>query len=307
MRLFILLFILLISCSNPKPKKIEESVWHGWNQYQIKLEDSLTLYGYNLIANTSYYLGPKGIVKPITNGMNCQNCHLSAGTIPYGNNYSAVVSTYPKFRDRSGSIETISKRVNDCIERSLNGVALDTNSKEMKAILSYMHWVGDEIPKGKKPKGSGLLELEYLKRPANPSNGEIVYQAKCASCHGNNGEGKLKEEGFGYIYPPVWGQNSYNTGAGLYRLSRFAGYVKANMPYGLATYNKPQLSDEEAWDVAAYVNSQPRPKKTFSQDWPDISKKPIDHSYGPFSDDFSEVQHKYGPYGVIKEQRKAKK
>lgn len=307
MRLFILLFILLISCSNPEPKKIEESVWHGWNQYQIKLEDSLTLYGYNLIANTSYYLGPKGIVKPISNGMNCQNCHLSAGTIPYGNNYSAVVSTYPKFRDRSGSIETISKRVNDCIERSLNGVALDTNSKEMKAILSYMHWVGDEIPKGKKPKGSGLLELEYLKRPANPSNGEIVYQAKCASCHGNNGEGKLKDDGFGYIYPPVWGQNSYNTGAGLYRLSRFAGYVKANMPYGIASYTNPQLSDEEAWDVAAYVNSQPRPKKTFSQDWPDISKKPIDHPFGPYSDDFSEVQHKYGPFGVIKEQRKAKK
>ena len=307
MRLFILLFILLISCSNPEPKKIEESVWHGWNQYQIKLEDSLTLYGYNLIANTSYYLGPKGIVKPISNGMNCQNCHLSAGTIPYGNNYSAVVSTYPKFRDRSGSIETISKRVNDCIERSLNGVALDTNSKEMKAILSYMHWVGDEIPKGKKPKGSGLLELEYLKRPTNPSNGEIVYQAKCASCHGNNGEGKLKDDGFGYIYPPVWGQNSYNTGAGLYRLSRFAGYVKANMPYGIASYTNPQLSDEEAWDVAAYVNSQPRPKKTFSQDWPDISKKPIDHPFGPYSDDFSEVQHKYGPFGVIKEQRKAKK
>jgi len=307
MRLFILLFILLISCSNPEPKKIEESVWHGWNQYQIKLEDSLTLYGYNLIANTSYYLGPKGIVKPISNGMNCQNCHLSAGTIPYGNNYSAVVSTYPKFRDRSGSIESISKRVNDCIERSLNGVALDTNSKEMKAILSYMHWVGDEIPKGKKPKGSGLLELEYLKRAANPSNGEIVYQAKCASCHGNNGEGKLKDDGFGYIYPPVWGQNSYNTGAGLYRLSRFAGYVKASMPYGIASYTNPQLSDEEAWDVAAYVNSQPRPKKTFSQDWPDISKKPIDHPFGPYSDDFSEVQHKYGPFGVIKEQRKAKK
>jgi len=307
MRLFILLFILLISCSNPEPKKIEDSVWHGWNQYQIKLEDSLTLYGYNLIANTSYYLGPKGIVKPISNGMNCQNCHLSAGTIPYGNNYSAVVSTYPKFRDRSGSMESISKRVNDCIERSLNGVALDTNSKEMKAILSYMHWVGDEIPKGKKPKGSGLLELEYLKRPANPRNGEIVYQAKCASCHGNNGEGKLNDEGFGYIYPPVWGENSYNTGAGLFRLSRFAGYVKANMPYGMASYTKPQLSDEEAWDVAAYVNSQPRPKKTFTQDWPDISKKPIDHPFGPYSDDFSELQHKYGPFGVIKEQRKAKK
>lgn len=307
MRLFILLFILLISCSTPEHKKVEESVWHGWNQYQIKVEDSLTLYGYNLISNTSYYLGPKGIVKPISNGMNCQNCHLSAGTIPYGNNYSAVVSTYPKFRDRSGSIETISKRVNDCIERSLNGVALDTNSKEMKAILAYMHWVGDEIPKGKKPKGSGILELAYLKRPANPENGNKIYQSKCASCHGNNGEGKLNDEGYGYVYPPVWGKNSYNTGAGLYRLSRFAGYVKANMPYGIASYTKPQLSDDEAWDVAAYVNSQPRPQKTFIQDWPDISKKPIDHPFGPYSDNFSESQHKYGPFGVIKEQRSGKK
>lgn len=307
-QIFILLLLIgLFSCSNPQPKKIEESVWHGWNQYQIKLEDSLTLYGYNLIANTSYYLGPKGIVAPITNGMNCQNCHLSAGTIPYGNNYSAVVSTYPKFRDRSGSIETISKRVNDCIERSLNGVALDTNSKEMKAILSYMHWVGDEIPKGKKPKGSGLLELEYLKKPANPINGKIVYQANCASCHGNNGEGKLNDQGYGYTYPPVWGNNSYNTGAGLYRLSRLAGYVKANMPYGIASYNKPKLSDEEVWDVAAYVNAQPRPQKIFSQDWPDISKKPIDHPFGPYSDHFTEAQHKYGPFGVIKEQRIAKK
>jgi len=75
----------------------------------------------------------------------------------------------------------------------------------------------------------------------------------------------------------------------------------------MASYTNPQLSDEEAWDVAAYVNSQPRPKKTFTHDWPDISKKPIDHPFGPYSDDFSELQHKYGPFGVIKEQRKAKK
>jgi thiosulfate dehydrogenase len=101
-----------------------------------------------------------------------------------------------------------------------------------------------------------------------------------------------------YIYPPLWGKNSYNDGAGLYRLSRFAGYVKSNMPLG-ATHKTPQLSDEEAWDVAAYVNSKPRPHKDQSQDWPDAAKKPIDFPFGPFADKFSEEQHKYGPFEPI--------
>jgi thiosulfate dehydrogenase len=106
-----------------------------------------------------------------------------------------------------------------------------------------------------------------------------------------------------YQYPPVWGKNSYNVGAGLYRLSRFAGYVKGNMPFG-ATYDRPQLTDEEAWDVAAYVNSLPRPQKDFRSDWPDISKKPIDHPFGPYADDFDETQHKLGPYKPIENKRK---
>ena len=100
-------------------------------------------------------------------------------------------------------------------------------------------------------------------------------------------------------YPPLWGKKSYNEGAGLFRMSRFAGYVKANMPFG-ANFQNPQLSDEEAWDVAAYVNSQPRPKHPFlDTDWPSIAKKPFDHPFGPFSDTFPEAQHKYGPYGPI--------
>jgi thiosulfate dehydrogenase len=272
-----------------------EAPWQGWNQYQIRPEDTLATYGFELISNTSYYLGPKGKVAAISNGMNCQNCHLAAGTKPWGNNYSAVVSTYPKFRDRSGSVETIQKRVNDCIERSLNGRALDTGSREMRAILAYMQWLGDEVPKGKKPKGSGLPDLPRMKRAADPLKGAIVYRQKCVSCHGADGKGQWNAEGYGYTYPPLWGEHSYNTGAGLFRLSRFAGYVKANMPQG-ATYKSPLLSDEEAWDVAAFVNSQPRPGKDLSQDWPDISKKPIDHPFGPYADTLSEKQHKYGPW-----------
>jgi thiosulfate dehydrogenase len=82
--------------------------------------------------------------------------------------------------------------------------------------------------------------------------------------------------------------------------------VKANMPLG-ATHQSPQLTDEEAWDVAAYVNSQPRPGKDLGADWPKIAAKPIDHPFGPFADGFSENQHKYGPFGPIKAKRNSKK
>jgi thiosulfate dehydrogenase len=127
----------------------------------------------------------------------------------------------------------------------------------------------------------------------------------CQTCHGADGQGQMNDEGNAYTYPPLWGINSYNTGAGLYRLSRFAGYVKNNMPQNV-NYHSVQLSDEEAWDVAAFVNSQQRPTKDISNDWPDISKKPIDHPFGPYTDSFPEEQHKYGPFGPIEEARKSK-
>ena len=279
------------------------SLWHGWNKYQIKPSDSLARYGRELIENTSFYLGPKGRVASISNGMNCQNCHLDGGTLPWANNYGAVASTYPKYRDRSGSVETIEKRVNDCLERSLNGRALDTASREMRAIVAYMHWVGDGVEKGVKPKGSGIMDLPYLDRPADPVRGRIVYAAKCQSCHGSDGQGESNLEGTGYSYPPLWGRHSYNSGAGLFRLSRFAGFVKASMPFGLADHKNPQLSNEECWDVAAFVNSQPRPSKDLRGDWPDVSKKPVDHPFGPYTDGFSEEKHKLGPFGPIVEAR----
>lgn len=255
-------------------------------------------YGRDLVANTSEFLGPKGKVKAISNGMNCQNCHLQAGTAPLGNNYGAVAATYPKFRARSGTEETIEKRINDCFERSLNGKALEINSKEMKAMKAYINWVGKDVPKGEVPKGSGIYEVPLLDRAADPIKGKLVYDNQCASCHQPDGKGMPKPDGTGYLYPPLWGENSYNHGAGLYRLSRFAGYVKANMPLG-ATFENPMLSDEEAWDVAAYVNSMDRPAKDLSKDWPDISKKPMDHPFGPFSDEFTEEQHKFGPFKPI--------
>ncbi len=274
--------------------------WQAPDESILEGKDKeLVVYGKDLIAHTALYYGQNGkLFKSTINGMNCQNCHLDAGTKVFGNNYSAVASTYPKYRARSGGIENIQKRVNDCFERSLNGRALDTTSKEMNAMVAYIKFLGKDVAKGKKPAGSGLKELAFLDRAADPEKGNAVYTGKCQSCHQANGQGLMKGDGSEYTYPPLWGNNSYNNAAGLYRLSNFAKFVKYNMPQG-ASHNNVQLSDEEAWDVAAFVNSQPRPQKDISKDWPNIKEKPFDHPYGPYADGFAEKQHKYGPFKEI--------
>lgn len=274
-----------------------DSLWVAPAVSEIPGDDAgdLIRYGRDLIEHTAIYLGPNGKVAPVSNGMNCQSCHLKVGTKPFGLNYSAVASTYPKFRHRSGTVEGFEKRINDCIERSLSGRPLPGNSREMRAMVAYLKWVGKDVKAGVTPKGAGLPTLEYLDRAADPTKGEVHYNKYCVSCHGANGRGVKHENKLEWLYPPLWGNESFNTGAGLFRLSRLASFVRANMPYGV-DHDNPLLSVEEAWDVAAYISSMPRPHKEFAGDWPDIKHKPVDHPFGPYTDGLSEKTHKYGPY-----------
>ncbi|MDB5144401.1 MAG: c-type cytochrome [Mucilaginibacter sp.] len=262
-------------------------------------EAKLIKYGRALIVNTSYYLGPKGVIAHNSNGMNCQNCHLDAGTKSFGNNFSKTSTGYPRFKERSGTVETIVKKVEDCFERSLNGKTIDSNGREMKAFVAYLTWIGKNVKKGTAPVGSGIEELPFLARAGDTVKGRMVYAAKCQVCHGKNGQGVLNPIGTAYVFPPLWGKHSYNIGASIYRTSKFAGYIKRNMPFKSDKNN--QLTDEQAWDVAAFVNSQPHPFKNISADWPKLSTKPYDYPFGPYADHlFTASQHKYGPYAPIK-------
>jgi thiosulfate dehydrogenase len=304
------IFLKMMGSKNPTMASslpVADSPWKAPDLYHdksITAEDKkLVVYGADLIANTCKYFGPKGSIAASSNGMNCQNCHLDAGTRPWGNNYSGVYSTYPKFRDRSGSVESIYRRVCDCFERSLNGTAPDSNSREYQAIFSYIKWLGKDVPKGTKPKGCGIEKIALLNRPANPLYGKSTYYIRCSSCHGNEGQGLKNENGSGYTYPPLWGNHSYTNGAGLYRISNLAGYIKSNMPFNQATHSKPALSNEEAWDLAAFIISQPRPLKDQSKDWPDLTTKPFDFPFGPYADSFPESRHKYGPFQEIIDSR----
>jgi thiosulfate dehydrogenase len=306
---YLSLFVLVMTgCKEPAPKAAANAsdttsafLWYPPLENTIPAGDEgeLIQYGRNLVVHTSYYYGPHGIISKACNALNCQNCHLEAGTKPWGNNFSAVHSTYPKYKERIDDIENAFKKINDCFQRSLNGKAIDTNSREMRAIAAYISWLGKEVPKGIKPDGAGITKLDFLDRAADTNRGLAVYVSKCQSCHGADGMGVRSADTPIYRYPPLWGPLSYNTGASIYRLSRLAGFVKSNMPFGKANFLNPELTDEEAWDVAAYINSRPRPSMDISHDWPDISKKPADHPFGPYSDTFSETTHKYGPFTLM--------
>ena len=151
--------------SQPGFKPLENTSWHAPslyidNQPTGEFRD-LLIYGEDLIARTSHYFGPKGKISAISNGMNCQNCHLAAGTRPWGNNYSLVYSTYPKFRARSGSIENVYKRVSDCFERSLNGKGIDSTSREFLAMSTYINWVGQNVKGNDNKSAAGIERLPF--------------------------------------------------------------------------------------------------------------------------------------------------
>jgi thiosulfate dehydrogenase len=287
------------------PKATPPDTWKAPDENTIpagKAGDMIR-YGKELTTNTAKYLGPQGTVAQLTNGMNCQNCHLAGGTKLFGNDYAGFIASYPKLSGRSGKVDSPADRLAECFDRSLAGKVPDTSKKEFQSILAYMKWVGKDVKKGQKLFGSATEKLAFMDHAADPVKGKVVFVMKCQSCHGGNGEGIPAADKKTYTYPPLWGKHSYNDGAGMYRLTNLAGFVKDNMPFG-ASYQNTQLTDEEAWNVAAFVNSQPRPHKDQHNDWKDLKNKPMDFPFGPYADAFSEKQHKYGPFKPIKDAQK---
>ncbi|MBN8539796.1 MAG: c-type cytochrome [Deltaproteobacteria bacterium] len=225
--------------------------------------------GKALLENTHALL-PKYVGAKI----NCTSCHLASGTTPQAGPWVGIVTKFPQYRSRSGKMDTLPDRVNDCFERSLNGKRLPLESRQMTDIITYMTWLSNGYEVGAKIEGSGMPKLKIQRAP-DMGNGKIVYQAKCASCHQANGNGSYDAIGKKIIFPPLWGSDSYNIGAGMARLHTAAGFVKHNMPLGQGG----SLTDDEAWDVAAYFTQMKRPDfGSKAKDWPK-GEKPEDARY----------------------------
>ncbi|WP_036155413.1 c-type cytochrome [Maribacter forsetii] len=260
--------------------------------------------GYYLIAESSKYMGPNAARaedRYSGNNLACANCHLQKGAQAGSGSWVGILERFPQFGGRGNKVGTIEDRINGCMERSMNGRMLPADSDKLVAIVAYMDWLSEGLPEDRKAEFKGYPKIKIPDEKVDLAKGKQVYTKECVICHGENGAGVLSlEDNSGYTYPPLWGEDSYNDGAGMNRVITSAEFIKSNMPYLQATWDNPKLTDEEAYHVAGYINSFTRPHKLNTEnDYPDKKLKPVSTPYGPWADDFTPEQHKYGPFPPI--------
>jgi thiosulfate dehydrogenase len=259
-------------------------------------------YGRRLMTDTVALIGPQSPHRELRysgNALACSNCHLNAGTQAGALPLTAAARNYPRYFPRAGHSADLTERINGCMVRSLNGRPLPPSSAQMQAMVSYIRSLSPPAAGGASGHAS-MTALPLLERAAKPARGHEIYQHTCASCHGVQGGGIKTSESTHYLFPPLWGSQSFNDGAGMARLITAARFIHDNMPAHLASPEHPVLSDEDAWDVAAFVLDHPRPHMAgLERDYPTLSEKPIDAPYGAYADEFPPEQHRWGPFAPI--------
>jgi len=197
----------------------------------------------------------------VGNALRCASCHLDAGRRASGS-WVGVYARYPQYRSRSGRVVTIEDRVNGCFQRSMNGTVLPAGSPDMGDIVSYLAFLSWRTPVG--PPTSGSRRERFASLTADTADGRLIFDSVCTRCHGGAGQGSA-------VAPPLWGPQSFNIGAGMARVRTAAAFIRDNMPFDLPG----SLTDQQAFDVAAVVVSQPRPDFPGKEnDWPNGDPPP---------------------------------
>jgi len=260
-------------------------------------------YGQRLVRETAALIGPDQpdpALRYTGSHLDCASCHIDSGREPGTLSLLDAAARYPRQSGRDGGMRDLLDRINGCMTRSMNGRPLPRDSVEIAAIAAYIDQLGAFAGAMGDSRRESAEQAAFAEpdRAADPVAGAAVYEDRCARCHGADGQGLFAtvDPGDGYVFPPLWGPDSFNDGAGMHRVLTAARFIKARMPFGQA-----DLSDDEAYDVAAYINSHPRPAMSgLEADYPDRSDKPVDSPYGPYADPFPPLRHKYGPYAGIR-------
>lgn len=207
--------------------------------------------GHDLFTNTQQLRG-----KNVFNNMNCSSCHMADGRRPFAGPVWPAIVTLPDFRDKNGHVNNFEERIAGCFSYSMNGKSPDYGSDDMVAITAYHQWLAKGVPMypGVKIYGRGFPKLNEPTQKSDLAKGKEKYLQNCALCHGEDGQGVV--QGKHVVFPALWGDNSYNWGAGIVRNFTLAAFIRYNMPFG----HGGSVSEQDAWDIAQYVNSQERPQ-----------------------------------------------
>jgi thiosulfate dehydrogenase len=199
---------------------------------------------------------PDSLPNFVGGNLRCTSCHLDRGLRPNAAPLAGVHNRFPRYIDRSGAVVPLEDRVNYCFTRSLAGRALPPRSREMVDIIAYLAFISRGAAASGHVAGEGMPKMAALE--ADSARGHAEFAASCARCHGADGAGIA-------VVPALWGAKSYSIGASMARVERAASFIRHNMPF-----DKPgTLTDQQAFDIAAYVNSHARPDSPGKeQDWP---------------------------------------
>ena len=204
--------------------------------------------GRELVEHTTSHRLTKSYVG---NSLNCTSCHLKNGTDPKAASFIGVATAYPAWSPREQRVITLEDRVLNCFMRSCHGIRPPLGSEVSVSIVAYITWLSTEQPiRMNKERPAGPYAVSQLKvdaAQADRTRGEKLFEARCATCHGDDGQGDNEN-------PPVWGARSFNDGAGLANVGQLASWLKVAMPLDDA-----ELTDQEALDIAAFVDSHQRP------------------------------------------------
>ena len=215
------------------------------------------VFGQTIRRGIAIFTDTRNEAKPYAgDGLACASCHLDRGRRPGAAPMWAAWVRYPRFRAKNDAVNTMTMRIQGCFRFSMNGTPPPDDSEIVTALQTYFFWLARGAPTGATLAGAGFPRLADPAEPPSIARGEAVFAGKCAACHGSDGEGRHVAGGVGYQFPPLWGANSYNWGAGMTSVATAAAFIRANMPYGL----RDALTEQEAWDVAMFVDSHERPQ-----------------------------------------------
>ncbi len=190
----------------------------------------------------------------VGNALNCVNCHLDAGRLANSAPMWGAYPLYPAYRSKTKHVDTFAERLRGCFTYSMNGKAPPEGDDVLVALEAYSFWMAKGAPVGEVLPGAGFGKLAKPEKAPDLQRGQGVFTAQCVLCHGADGQGQRSGET--QVFPPLWGERSYNWGAGMHSIDKAAAFIQSNMPLGRGG----SLSVQDAWDVAAFINSHERPQ-----------------------------------------------
>lgn len=211
-------------------------------------EGDLIRFGRHVFSNTQALRGTF-----TGNALACSNCHMGEGAHAEAAPVWATAVDFPQYRGKNKHVNTLSERIAGCFRFSMNGTPPPAQHKVMVALEAYMKWLGKGIPSDAVQKVRGYIIPPPPEKTPDFERGKAVFMERCATCHGADGQGRRNGERV--VFPPLWGPESFNWGAGMHQIDKAAGFIKHNMPLG-----NPNLTDQQAWDVALFMDSHERPQ-----------------------------------------------